>query len=154
MKKKPNSIWTEPYYLVQMLWEAVRLVAASVRSVISGASRAAKEDAITNKEANESYLRMREELKTEETKQAWRRFLVTGLIIQTFLIVITLLHGVLGNYFIFLELLVLLVGSFVLFGYKPWILRNKLVISFPQYLKSIFKDPGSLLLWNSLNILD
>lgn len=154
MKKKTYSLLSEPYYLVKMLWEAVLLVFASVRTIISGASKAAKEEAITNTEATQSYARMEKELETDETKGAWKRFLFTGLGIQAFLIVITLFHGFLGNYFIFLELLFLLVGSVVLFGYKPWILRNKSVVSFPQYIKNISKDPGCLLLWNSLNVLD
>ena len=154
MKKKTTSIFTEPYHLVRMLGEAALLVLASIRAFISGASVAAKEPVITSTEANKSYLLMREELKTEETKEAWKRFVLTGLAIEAFLTVLILWHGILGNYLIAIQLVFLLAASIILFGYKPWILRNKSVVSFLQYVKNIQKDPGCLLLWNSLNVLD
>lgn len=154
MTKKKDSFFTEPYHLVKMLWEAVLLVVASVRTGILGASRVSKEKTATQQEAKESYRAMQEDLKTVDTKAAWKRFLLTGLGIQAFLVVITLLHVLSGNFVTFLQLLVLLIGCFVLFGYKPWILRNKMVVSFPQYVKKLPSDPGCLILWNSLNVLD
>lgn len=154
MKKKNDSLLTEPYQLIRMLWEAVLLVFASIRAAVLGASKASKEQDITPEEAKASYAAMLADLKTDETKLGWKRFLLTGIAIQAFLIVLTLLHVLLGNYIIFLELIVLSGASILLFGYKPWILRNKAVVSFPQYLKKVSKDPGCLILWNSLNQLD
>lgn len=152
--KKKDSILAEPYNLIKMVVEAARLVGAGLKAVLVGARQASNDPATSTKEAKEGYAQMQAELKEEGASDAWKRFIYTGLAIQAFLIVLTLSHVVLGNYLIFAQLLCLTVACIWLFGYKPWILRNKARVTFVQYTKRLSKDPGCLLLWNSIKLLD
>lgn len=149
--KKKESLWMEPYNILKLLGSAFLLVGAFIKSGFNHISSDTKSIADTSDEDKKRYAAIQEELQEKSAASAWRRFLLTGMLVQTFLTVFTIAHFFEGNWFVGVQLLLMTLASLVLFGYKPWIIRNKRYVSFAKYLRVLKTDLKALLLWYSYN---
>lgn len=152
-EKKKESWWLEPYHLLKMLGEGALLIVTIAKS----GTKAWTERLDNAKESNAEELKMeqalfqniREEMKADDFLPAWRRFLLTGMLIEVFLAMFTVAHFLEGSWFVGLQLLGLTCVSIVFFGYKPWIIRNERYIAFPKYVRLLKTDIRALGLWYS-----
>ena len=149
--KKKDSPWMEPYNILKLLGSAFLLVGAAIKSGFNYILSDKNSTSDTSDEEKIRYAVIQEELQEKSAIGAWHRFLLTGMLIQTFLTVFTIAHFVEGNWFIGVELLLMTFTSIVLFGYKPWIIRNKRYVSFAKYLRVVKTDLKALALWYSYN---
>lgn len=149
--KKKDSPWMEPYNIFKLLGSAFLLVGTAIKSGFNYIVSDTNSIADTSDEEKNRYAAIKEELQAESSASAWRRFLLTGMLIQTFLTVFTIAHFFEGNWFVGVQLLLMTFASIVLFGYKPWIIRNKRYVSFAKYLRVLKTDLKALALWYSYN---
>lgn len=149
--KKKESPWMEPYNIFKLLGSAFLLVGAFIKSGFNHVSSNTKAVTDTSDEDKKRYAAIQEELQEDISASAWRRFLLTGMLIQTFLSVFTIAHFLEGNWFVGVQLFLMTLASLVLFGYKPWIIRNKQYVSFSKYLRVFKTDLKALGLWYSYN---
>ena len=152
-EKKKESWWLEPYHLLKMVGEAVLLVGTLFKSGFHAWSAksddADETEAAVLKAEHARFAKIAAEMKEDEFMPAWRRFLLTGMLIEVFLGVFALAHLVEGSWFLGTQLLVLTGVAIVFFGYKPWILRNKRHVSFAKYVRLLKTDVRALGLWYS-----
>lgn len=152
-EKKKESWWLEPYHLLKMLGEAVLLAGAMFKSGFNAwAAKSESTDetaAATLKAEQARFANIAAEMKEDDFMPAWRRFLLTGMLIEVFLGVFALAHLVEGSWFLGIQLLVLTGVAIVFFGYKPWIIRNKRHVSFARYVRLLKTDIRALGLWYS-----
>ncbi len=150
-KKKSTSVFLEPYNLLVLLGQSMALIGSSIMQGFKDARVESQQPEVSNNAAKEAYTTLSKEFETPEFQKNWRVFLLRGLCVQGFLLVLSLTHLLFGNVWLSLQLLVVFSGSVLFFGYKPWIRRNKQVVSFMTYLrKGLRQDPKALLLWTSL----
>lgn len=152
-EKKKESWWLEPYHLLKMMGEGVLLAATMFKSGLTAWSAKPEPTDETAsavlKAERARFANIAAEMKEDEFMPAWRRFLLTGMLIEVFLGVFALAHLVEGSWFVGIQLLVLTGVSIVFFGYKPWIIRNKRHVSFARYVRLLKTDIRALGLWYS-----
>lgn len=154
-KKKSTSIFLEPYNLLQVLGQGIALIWSTLVQTAKDARQESQKDDPSNEVGKEAYTAVDNEFKNPEFKKSWKTFLYRSLAIQAFLLVLTLTHLAFGNLWLGLQLSLVFAGSIIFFGYKPWIRRNKRVVSFMTYLrKGVKADPQALMLWLSLKECD
>ena len=150
-KKKSTSVFLEPYNLFLLLGQSIALLSSSIVQGFKDARLESQQPELSDNLKKEAYAKISEEFDTPEFQKNWRTFLLRGLCVQGFLLVLTLTHLLFGNIGLGLQLLIVFIGSVVFFGYKPWIRRNKQMVSFMTYFRSgLRQDPQALLLWTSL----
>lgn len=152
-EKKKESWWLEPYHLLKMMGEGVLLAVTIFKSGLTAwAAKPENTDetaAAVLKAERARFSNIAAEMKEDEFMPAWRRFLLTGMLIEVFLGVFALAHLVEGSWFVGIQLLALTGVSIVFFGYKPWIIRNKRHVSFARYIRLLKTDVRALGLWYS-----
>lgn len=151
INKKKDSFWMEPYNTVKLLGSAFLLIGTFFKLGFRFLTSPFDSSGDELEKNISNYAAIQIELSRAGAAAAWKRFILTGMIIQIFLIIFTVLHFAVGDIVVGLELLVITVCSIIFFGYKPWILRNERYVSFSQYLKILKSDLRSLCLWYSYN---
>lgn len=148
-KKKTSSIFFEPYNLLMIVVQGAALFFSSIVQAFKDIRSESKKPADPgNVQGKAAYVALSAQFENPDFEQNWRGFLLRVLCVQALLLFLTISHVVFGNWFISLQLLVILLASIVLFGYKPWVRRNKRVVSFITYVRQeVWKDPKSMILW-------
>ena len=151
---KKSSIFLAPYNLLQILVESFRVA----KALFVESWRIAKDEnkehtGIDVEKAQQDYKGIAQEFESEEFEQKWRVYITYSLVIQISLTVLFAWHLLSGGFIVAFEMLLIVVASVLFFGYRPWIRRNKLLISFVSYIRyGIRQDPSALLLWKSFDL--
>lgn len=156
-KKKKSSWFMEPINLILLIVSCARFVydfvVVGVKSLKNDVQTT--ESIETNQaEASAKYIELRKSLDNDISKSAWRRYLITGLCMQGFLLLQIVLQGFSANIYMAATLIVILAIITLLFGYRPWILQTHQYHSFGVYLKNIPRNFNCLFLWTAFTALD
>lgn len=150
-KKKSSSVFFEPYNLLLILGQSAALLFSSVAQAFKDVRSNSEESDFSDEESKAAYAATSAEFDTPEFEKNWKTFLQRALCVQGILLFLTLAHALFGNFFMSVQLLLVFTASIIFFGYKPWVRRNKRVVSFMTYLrKDLWRDPKSMLLWINL----
>ena len=151
---KKTSIFLAPFNLLHLAAGGVRFVLTLFKiTFVQAKDENGENHGIHSEKAKIDYVQIAKEFEDRGFSKKWKTYILYSLLIQIGLLLLTLWHLSLGSYIIALEVFVLWFASVLFLGYRPWIRRNEMLISFIDYvLYGIKKDPGSLLLWKSLDL--
>lgn len=151
---KKNSIFLAPFNLLNLVAAGIRFVLTIFKvTLVQAKDENGENHGINSEKAKTNYLKIAKEFEDSDFSKKWKTYIMYSLIIQAGLLTLALWHLVAGSYIIALEVFVLWFASVLFLGYRPWIRRNEMLISFVDYIiHGIKKDPCSLLLWKSLDL--
>ncbi len=152
-KPKKPSIFEVPYLFVRFILEGIAVLGTAIKVSVRGIKNIpSAEPEVQDAVMKSKYDAFSKEFETPEFKQSWRAYILRGLAIQTILLTITIAHIIAGDLIIAAQMIILTIASILFFGYRPWIWRNKKIITFYTYLKmGLKKDPQALFLWKNLD---
>lgn len=148
---KITTMLKAPYVLGQALLNGV-LLSFSVLKLLAKTSRENTQQVEENNtDGRLLYEEINNLFKDPVYQARWRKYIWRCLFIECFLLVVLCINIAYGSLIPSIQMTILLLGSVLFFSYRPWIIRNKRVVSFGYFLvKGLKKDMRALLLWESL----